>query len=92
MKLTKTSDNKNTYGFAVTTNIKAGMMRGTVKWFNETRGFGFISPADGSRDVFVHFSTIQKDGFKTLNEGQSVEFESADGPKGPQTTKVFPLS
>ena len=67
------------------------MMRGTVQWFNETRGFGFISPADGSRDVFVHFSSIQKEGFKTLNEGQSVEFESADGPKGPQATKCFPL-
>ena len=68
-----------------------GMMQGTVKWFNETRGFGFISPADGSKDVFVHFSSIQKDGFKTLTEGQKVEFESTDGPKGPQVTKCFPL-
>ncbi len=67
------------------------MMQGTVKWFNETRGFGFISPADGSKDVFVHFSSIQKEGFKTLVEGQSVVFESTDGPKGPQAVKCFPL-
>jgi CspA family cold shock protein len=67
------------------------MMQGTVKWFNETRGFGFISPADGSKDVFVHFSSIQKDGFKTLAEGQAVVFESQDGDKGPQATKCFPL-
>jgi CspA family cold shock protein len=68
-----------------------GMMQGTVKWFNETRGFGFISPADGSQDVFVHFSSIQKDGFKTLAEGQAVVFESKEGDKGPQATKCFPL-
>jgi CspA family cold shock protein len=67
------------------------MQQGTVKWFNETRGFGFISPDDGSRDVFVHFSSIQKEGFKTLDEGQKVEFESTEGPKGPQATKTFPL-
>ena len=67
------------------------MMQGTVKWFNETRGFGFISPADGSKDVFVHFSSIQKEGYKTLAEGQPVEFESHDGDKGPQATKCFPL-
>lgn len=67
------------------------MMRGTVKWFNETRGFGFISPADGSRDVFVHHSAIQGEGFKSIAEGQSVEFESEEGPKGPQATKCVPL-
>jgi CspA family cold shock protein len=67
------------------------MMQGTVKWFNETRGFGFISPADGSKDVFVHFSSIQKEGYKTLTEGQTVEFESYNGDKGPQATKCFPL-
>jgi CspA family cold shock protein len=62
------------------------MQKGTVKWFNETRGFGFISPTDGTRDVFVHFSSIQKEGFKTLIEGQQVEFESKQGPKGPQAS------
>ncbi len=67
------------------------MMQGSVKWFNETRGFGFISPTDGSKDVFVHYSKIQGDGFKTLKEGQNVEFESMDSPKGPQVTKCFPL-
>ncbi|MDR0217809.1 MAG: transcription antiterminator/RNA stability regulator CspE [Enterobacteriaceae bacterium] len=61
---------------------------GTVKWFNESKGFGFITPADGSKDVFVHFSAIEKEGFKTLAEGQKVEFEIQDGPKGPAAAKV----
>lgn len=64
------------------------MTTGTVKWFNESKGFGFISPSDGSKDVFVHFSAIQGDGFKTLAEGQSVSFDVEDGPKGPQATNV----
>lgn len=62
------------------------MRIGTVKWFNESKGFGFITPEDGSPDVFVHFSTIQGDGFRTLAEGQKVEFEAKDGEKGLQTT------
>lgn len=66
------------------------MQTGTVKWFNETRGFGFIAPSDGSKDVFVHFTTIQKEGFKTLAEGQSVKFEAKSGPKGPHTTVCVP--
>ncbi|NYS36177.1 cold-shock protein, partial [Streptococcus danieliae] len=58
-------------------------MTGLVKWFNESKGFGFISPADGSKDVFVHFSAIQSDSFKTLNEGQKVSFSVENGAKGP---------
>ena len=64
------------------------MATGTVKWFNESKGFGFISPSDGSADVFVHFSAIDSGGFKTLAEGQSVSFEVEQGPKGPQASKV----
>jgi len=64
------------------------MQPGTVKWFNDSKGFGFITPGDGSDDVFVHFSVIQGDGFKSLAEGQKVEFESTRGPKGMQATKV----
>ena len=64
------------------------MTTGTVKWFNESKGFGFISPEDGSKDVFVHFSAIQAEGFKALAEGQSVTFNVEDGPKGPQATNV----
>jgi CspA family cold shock protein len=67
------------------------MQQGTVKWFNDAKGFGFITPADGSEDVFVHYSTVQGDGFKSLAEGQKVEFESTRGPKGMQATKVIPL-
>ena len=66
------------------------MVTGTVKWFNESKGFGFIAPSDGSADVFVHFSAIQGEGFKTLVEGQTVEFEVEQGPKGLQAANVTP--
>jgi CspA family cold shock protein len=61
-----------------------------VKWFNSEKGFGFIT-VDGGEDVFVHFSAIQTDGFKTLEEGQKVEFEVTEGPKGPQAANVVKL-
>ncbi len=63
-------------------------VKGQVKWFNESKGFGFITPADGSKDVFVHFSAIQSHGFKTLAEGQQVEFEIQNGQKGPSAVNV----
>ncbi|PWV65902.1 cold-shock protein [Plasticicumulans acidivorans] len=67
------------------------MKIGTVKWFDEAKGFGFVAPEDGSSDVFVHYSSIDSKGFKTLAEGQKVEFESKVGPKGPQATLCKPL-
>ena len=64
------------------------MATGTVKWFNESKGYGFISQDDGGKDVFVHFSAIQGDGFRTLKEGQPVSFDVESGPKGPQASNV----
>lgn len=64
------------------------MEKGTVKWFNDDKGFGFIQPADGSKDVFAHFSEIQADGHKSLAEGQQVEYVVKAGPKGPQAAQI----
>lgn len=66
------------------------MAQGTVKWFNDQKGYGFITQEDGP-DVFAHFSAIAGDGFKTLEEGQQVEFEVTEGPKGPQAASIRPL-
>ncbi|MDG9729145.1 cold-shock protein [Ignatzschineria sp. RMDPL8A] len=66
------------------------MRIGTVKWFNESKGFGFITPEDGGADVFVHFSTISGDGFRTLAEGQKVEFEAKESERGLQTVVCKP--
>jgi len=64
------------------------VITGTVKWFNDAKGFGFITPADGSKDVFVHHSAIQGGGFKSLAEGQKVQFDVEQGPKGPSAANV----
>jgi CspA family cold shock protein len=64
------------------------MARGTVKWFDGEKGFGFITPEDGSKDLFVHFSNISGSGFRSLEEGQAVEFEVGEGRKGPEATDV----
>jgi CspA family cold shock protein len=67
------------------------MAQGVVKWFNAEKGFGFISVDGGGPDVFVHFSAIQGDGYRSLDENQKVEFESSQGPKGPQADSVRPI-
>lgn len=64
------------------------MATGTVKWFNNSKGFGFIEPSEGGKDVFVHYSSIQANGYKTLEEGQSVNFELMEGPKGLHAANV----
>ncbi len=67
------------------------MPQGTVKWFNDTKGYGFITPDDGSPDVFAHYSDIQAEGFKTLTEGQKVEFEVVSSEKGPRASNIRPV-
>ncbi len=69
----------------------ADRIQGTVKWFNASKGYGFIAH-DGGKDVFVHFSAITMDGYRTLNEGDKVEFSIEDSPKGPQATNVVKVS
>lgn len=65
-----------------------GMATGTVKWFNDSKGYGFITPDDGGEDLFAHFSAISMNGFKTLKEGQKVSFEVTQGPKGKQASNI----
>lgn len=67
------------------------MAQGTVKWFNEAKGFGFITPDDGGADLFAHFSEIQAKGFRTLQENQRVEFVVSQGKKGPQASQIRPI-
>ncbi len=68
------------------------MATGTVKWFNDSKGYGFITPDEGGKDLFVHHSQIQGEGFKSLAEGAKVEFEPREGQKGPEATSVVALS
>lgn len=67
------------------------MATGTVKWFNAEKGYGFIAPEDGSQDVFAHYSAIQSNGYRSLEEGQRVEFDTAQGPKGLQAENIRPI-
>jgi CspA family cold shock protein len=67
------------------------MATGTVKWFNDAKGFGFITPEDGGKDLFAHFSEIKANGFRSLQEGQRVEFVVKQGPKGPQASEIRPI-
>jgi CspA family cold shock protein len=67
------------------------MATGTVKWFNDSKGFGFITPEAGGEDLFAHFSAIQSSGFKTLREGQRVNFDVTSGPKGQQAANIRPI-
>jgi CspA family cold shock protein len=68
------------------------MATGIVKWFNDSKGYGFITPDEGSKDLFVHFSSISGEGFKTLSEGARVEYEPREGQKGPEATNVVPVA
>ena len=67
------------------------MATGTVKWFNDDKGFGFITPDEGSKDLFVHQTDIDRQGYRSLDEGQKVEYESEEGTKGPKAVQVRPL-
>ena len=70
--------------------MELDMATGTVKWFNDSKGFGFITPDDGSKDLFAHFSSIQAGGFKSLKENDKVQFDVEEGPKGPRAANIKP--
>ncbi|MHC4715027.1 MAG: cold-shock protein [Planctomycetota bacterium] len=67
------------------------MATGKVKWFSDQKGYGFIVPDDGGKDLFVHYTNVEGEGFRTLKEGQAVEYEAAEGKKGPEATNVRPI-
>jgi cold shock protein len=70
---------------------ESNMSTGTVKWFNDAKGFGFITPDDGSKDLFAHFSAIQAGGFKSLKENDKVQYDVEDSPKGPRAANIKPI-
>ena len=72
--------------------VNSNMPNGTVKWFNDAKGFGFITPEDGSADVFAHFSAISSKGFRSLQEGQQVSYDLTTGPKGAQAANIAPIA
>jgi CspA family cold shock protein len=76
---------------AASADRKSAMATGTVKWFNDSKGFGFITPSEGGEDLFAHHTAIMMSGFKTLKEGQKVEFEVKRGPKGLQAANIKPI-
>jgi CspA family cold shock protein len=78
----------STQAFSIFTARSNEMTTGIVKWFNDAKGFGFITPDDGSEDLFAHFSAINMNGFKTLKEGQKIKFEVTQGPKGKQAANI----
>ena len=75
----------------IKTQVRCSMATGVVKWFSDAKGYGFITPEDGSKDLFVHHSAIQGTGFRSLTEGQAVQFDTNNGPKGPEAVNVRPV-